>query len=60
MTKAEPNKFRVICKQTLYSEKHIVDDYPTLKRAEKAAKAINSKLQLCHIYNDKGILIDLI
>ena len=54
MTKAPKEEFRVIIENTLYNEKHIVSDYPNLKRAIMAAKAINSKLQRTYIFNDKG------
>lgn len=57
MTKAPKNEFRVIVENTMFNEKHKVSDYPTLKRATMAAKAINSKLQRTYIFNDKGICI---
>ena len=56
--KPPPGKFRVIA-ENIYSEKHIVDDYPTEKRARSASKMIGSKLQKCYIYDDKGNCLDV-
>jgi hypothetical protein len=59
MHKAPPNKFRVIA-ENIYSEKHIVDDYPKESRAKSAAKMIGSKMQKCYIYDDKGVCLEII
>jgi hypothetical protein len=58
MKKAPKGKFRLII-ENKFSETHIADDYPTLKRAEQAAKMIASKLQKCYIYDENGNCIDV-
>jgi hypothetical protein len=58
MHQAPKGKFRVIA-ENIYSEKHIVGDYPKQSRAFSAAKMIGSKLQKCYIYNDKGVCLEI-
>jgi len=52
------NKYKLIA-ENIYGEKHIVDFYPTEKRARTAAKMIASKLQKCYIYDSNDICIDV-
>jgi hypothetical protein len=50
--------FKLIA-ENIYGEKHIVDFYPTEKRARTAAKMIGSKLQKVYIYDSNDICIDV-